>query len=126
VNLLYNGVQKVQDQSEDVIEVDFVPNDDPVTGEMFASMSRTLFFVNQLTHVVDKIQTFPLYEGDVKNTLTEEVYLTDYQAVNGLMVPFHQTVFTDGKLDEDLKLSSVSFNVGLPDSDFALPKAGER
>ena len=122
VNLLYQGVQQVQAQSEDVIEVDFVPSDDPSAGKAFATMSRTLFYVNQSTRLVDKIQSTPLYEGDNQNTLTEEVYLADYRSINGLLVPFHQTVFVDGKLETDLTFASVTLNVGLSDAEFALPQ----
>ncbi len=123
VNLIYQGTAQVQGQAEDVIELDFVPNLDPVSGAMFASMSRTLYYVNQATRLVDKIQSTPLYEGDMKNTVTEEVYLADYRSVNGLMVPFRQTVFADGKLDSDITFTSVNLNVGLSDSEFALPQA---
>src|SRR5947209_6804285 len=49
VNLLYKGVAQVSGQSDDVIEIDFVPNLDPVQGPIFASMNQTLFFVNQTT-----------------------------------------------------------------------------
>jgi hypothetical protein len=122
-NLLYQGTVQVQGQPEDVIEVDFVPNLDPVQAPQFASMSRTLFFVNQSTRLVDKIQTTPFYEGDNKNTFTEEVYLADYRPVNGLLVPFRQTVFIDGKLDTDITFTAVNLNVGLSDAEFALPQA---
>jgi len=33
--------------------------------------------------------------------------------VNGISVPFHQTTYTDGNLESDLVLSSVSFKVRL-------------
>lgn len=124
VNLLYNGVQKMQGQSEDVIEIDFVPTLDPLVGPLYATMSRTLFFVNQTTGFVDKIQRSVFYEGNQNHSVGEEVYLADYRPVSGLLVPFHQTVFMDGKLDTDIKFTSVSFNVGFSDSDFALPKVG--
>jgi hypothetical protein len=122
-NLIYRGTAQVQGQPEDVIELDFVPNLDPVQGPIFASMSRTLYFVNQTTRLVDKIQSTPLYEGDMKNTFTEEVYLTDYRSVNGLMVPFHQTIFMNSTLDSDITFTSFNLNVGLSDSEFALPQA---
>jgi len=123
VNLIYKGVAQVQGQPEDVIEVDFVPNLDPVQGPLFASMSRTLYFVNQSTRLVDKTQRSAFAEGDMNSTFTEEVYLADYRSVNGLMVPFHQTVIIDGKVDSDVTFGSVSLNVGLLDSEFALPQA---
>jgi hypothetical protein len=121
VNLLSNGVAQVQGQPEDVIEVDFVPDLSPASGAIFASMNRTLFFVNQATHLVDKIQRATFYEGDQDHTFNEEVYLADYRSVNGMLVPFHQSVFIDGQLDTDLTFTSVSFNVGLADSEFAVP-----
>ncbi len=123
VNLLYNGVAQVQGQAEDVIEVDFVPNLSPVSGPIFAAMSRTLFFVNQSTRLVDKIQSTPFYEGDDKDSVTEETYLSDYRSINGLLVPFHQTLFVDGTLSTDLTFTSVNLNAGLADSEFALPQA---
>ena len=112
VNLIYQGTSQIQGQPEDVIELDFVPNLDPVQGPIFASMSRTLYFVNQATRLVDKIQSTPLYEGDMKNTFTEEVYLTDYRSVNGLMVPFHQTIFMNSTLDSDITFTFVQLECG--------------
>ena len=121
VNLLYQGTAQVQGQSEDVIEIDFVPDLSLASGSLMASMSRTLFFVNQTTRLVDKTQRSTFYEGDQDDTVNEEVYFTDYRPVNGLLVPFHQQVFIDGQLDADLTLSTAAINVGLPDSDFVLP-----
>ena len=121
VNLLFKGVVQVQGQSEDVIEIDFIP--DLANGPLYASMSSTLFFVNQTTWLVDKIQRSTFYEGDQNHTFSEETYFADYRPVSGMMVPFHQTVFIDGQLDTDLRVNSVSFNVGLFDSEFGLPKA---
>lgn len=122
VNVIYKGTTKILDQAEDVIEVDFVPNLDPVQGALYASMSKTLFFVNQTTHLIDKIQGTPFAEGSDKNIFTEELYLSDYRLVNGLIIPFRQTLFIDSQLDTDIKLDTVTFNVGLLDSDFALPQ----
>jgi hypothetical protein len=122
VNLLYKGTGQVQGQSENIIEIDYVPNLDPVQGPILASMSRTLFFVNQSTNLVDKIQSTPVYEGSDKNTYTEEVYLSGYQSVVGMLVPSRQTVFVNGQLDSDFQFSSITGNVGLPDSEFSLPQ----
>ena len=67
VNLLYQGTANVQGQSEGVIELDFVPNLSPGSGPIFASMSRTLFFVNQTTKLVDKTQRATFFEHDATN-----------------------------------------------------------
>lgn len=123
VNLLYKGTAQLQGQSENVIEIDFVPNLDPVSGPIFASMSSTEIFVNQTTNLVDKIQRSTFYEGNQNNTFNEELYFSDYRSVAGLSIPFHLSVYVDGQLDTDLKFTAVNLNVGLPDSDFALPNA---
>ena len=121
VNLLYKGTAQIQNQSESVIEVDFVPN--LANGAMFASMSRTLFFVNQTTWMVDKIQRSTFYENDQNTTFNEEAYFSNYETVSGMLVPLHVTVYVDGKMDTDLQFTSVTLNVGLPDSDFLIPAA---
>jgi len=123
VNLIYRGTGRIQGQAEDIIELDFVPNLDPIQGPLLASMSRTLYFVNRATQLVDKIQSTPFNEGDKENTFTEEVFLTNYQSVNGLLVPFQETVFIDGKLDTNITLTTFNLNVGLSDSEFSLPQA---
>jgi hypothetical protein len=120
VNLLYKGTAQIQGQPENVIEIDFVPN--LANGPMFASMSATVFFVNQATQMVDKIQRSTFYEGDQNATFNEETYFSNYQAVSGVLVPIHVTVYVDGKMDTDLLFTSVTLNVGLPDSDFAIPQ----
>jgi hypothetical protein len=119
VNLLYKGTAQLQSQTESVIEIDFIPN--LANGSLYASWSATLFFVNQATGLVDKIQRSTFYEGDQNHTFNEETYFADYRSVNGMLVPFHQTVFIDGQIDTDLQLTVVNFNVGFLDSDFALP-----
>lgn len=122
VNLIYQGTAVVQGQAEDVVEIDFVPDLSPGGGPIFAAKSRILFFVNQATRLVDKTQRATFFEGDPTNTFSEESYYEDYRSVNGMLVPFHQTVFIDGKLDSDLKLTSLDFNVGVSDSDFVVPE----
>jgi hypothetical protein len=119
VNVLYKGTARIQAQSEDVIEIDFVPT--LMNGAMLASMSRASFFVNQTTKLVDKIQRATFYEGDDKNTFNEETYFTNYHSVNGMLVPYHVSVFVDGKLDTDIAITALNVNVGLLDTDFALP-----
>jgi hypothetical protein len=120
VNLLYKGVSQVHGQSEDVIEIDFIPN--LANGSLYASWSATLFYVNQTTSLVDKIQRSTFYEGDQNDTVNEETYFADYRSVNGMLVPFHQTVFINGQMDTDLAFSAVTLNVGLADSDFVVPQ----
>jgi len=122
VNVIYQGTADVQGQAEDIVEIDFIPDLSPGGGPIFASKSRTLFFINQSTKLVDKTQHDTFFEGNLATTFSEEIYYADYRSVNGMLVPFHQILFIDGKLDTDLRLTSVNFNVGLSDSDFVIPE----
>lgn len=120
INLLYKGTAQVQNQTEDVIEIDFIPN--LANAAFFASSSATLLYVNQTTQLVDKIQRASFYEGDEKHTFNEETYFSNYQSVNGVLVPYHVSVFVDGQPESDFVFTSAQLNVGLPDSDFAIPQ----
>jgi hypothetical protein len=46
---------------------------------------------------------------------------SDYRQINGLNVPFHQEEFAGGQMLLSLQFDTVSFNTGIPSSDFALP-----
>ncbi len=121
ISVQYLGTAQVSGQTADIVAVSFIPTADPTQGPIYASMTQTLFFVDQATGVVDKIQYTDYAENDPSSTQKVEVYFGNYQAVNGISVPFHQTIFTDGNLESDIMLQSVSFNVGLTDAEFALP-----
>jgi outer membrane lipoprotein-sorting protein len=120
ISLAYQGTAQVNGQSTNVIAVSFVPYTDLAQGPVFAAVTQTIFYVDKVTGLVDKVQYTNYDESGSGSTIKIEDYLTQYQAVSGISVPFHQTTYADGNLSADLVLSSVSFNVGLPDSLFAL------
>ena len=49
-----------------------------------------------------------------------EVRFSNYQQVNGILLPFHIEKFLNGGLVLDLTIGSATINSGLPDSDFIL------
>jgi hypothetical protein len=116
ISLSYKGVAAIQGQSDDMVEVEILSNNqDPI---------QTVFFINQSNGLVDKIQSISFNEGDSKAAVNEELYLSDYRLVSGIQVPFIQILFVDGKAHSQVDLTSAAFNVGLLDSEFALPKGG--
>jgi len=121
ISVLYEGTAQVNGGTASVIAVSLVPTTDPADGPLFASMTKTLFYINQVTGLIDKIQSTN-YDEKSSNAQTVVVYLSNYQTVSGISVPFHQTTYSDGNLYSDLVLSNVSFNVGLSDSDFTVPQ----
>ncbi len=121
IQVQYLGVTRINGQNTDIIGISLVPTTDPVQGPIYASMTQTLFFVDQQTSLIDKVQYTNYAENNLSSTQTVEVYFNNYQLANGILVPFHQTIYEDGAIDSDIALSSVTFNVGLTDAEFALP-----
>jgi len=127
ISLTYQGTAQVNGHTTSVIAVSYVPSTDPTAGQFFAAVTKTLFYVDQATGLVDKIQYENYEEGNSQQYhRTIEDYFDGYQMVNGIAVPFHQSTYAVGKLEADLILTSVTFNVGLSDSDFTLPQGGQQ
>jgi hypothetical protein len=122
IALAYRGSAQVNGQTTDVVAISFVPTNDPVQGPLFSKMTETLFYVDQTTSLIDKIQYRNNDEGSSNGSQLVELYLSNYQAVNGIVLPLHQITYADGSLDSDLILNNVTFNVGLSDSQFVLPQ----
>lgn len=123
MSVQYEGTAQVNGQIADVVAVSFIPTTDPTQAQTYASMTQTLFFVNQSTGLVDKIQYTNQFENN-STTETIEVYFSGYQIVNGISVPFHEMIYAGGVLDSEIVLTMIKFNQGLPDDLFALPVGG--
>jgi outer membrane lipoprotein-sorting protein len=124
-SVTYEGTAQVNGHLANVVAVCFVPRKGLTEGRIFASITKTLFYVDQATGMVDKVQYENYEEGNLQQYhQTMEEYFTQYKNVNGIAVPFHQVTYAGGKLEADLVLTSVTFNVGLSDSDFTLPQRG--
>ena len=120
VVLQYQGTAVVDGRTTDKLALTLVP--DPKHARI-ASLTATLnklFFVDQSTGLILKIQFTNYSENYPDDGVQREVLYSDYRPVNGILIPFHQVTYNDGTLESDLVLNSVSFNVGLLDSDFTL------
>ena len=105
-----------------------VPNSFAVTlipttaiGDYYRGLTKTIFTVDPNSGLIISMQLTAHGEGSLKDTYPVQIVYANYQAVNGVMVPFHQTTYENGTMTTDLVLNSVAFNVGVPDSDFTLP-----
>jgi hypothetical protein len=107
---------------ENVIAVGLGISTDPRQAQIQQGMSRTVFYVNSATGLVDRVEYTSYSEApNAGMPMQIQEVFSDYRNVNGVIVPFHQTTFCDGRLESDLQLNAVSFNLGLPDSDFVVP-----
>jgi hypothetical protein len=116
------GQATVSGQPADLVALSVVPTSDEKQAPYFRSQTRTTFWVDQMSSFVTKMQYVLAAENDSNVQSQIETIFSDYRNVKGLWVPFHQSTYADGNLESDLVLTSVEFNVGLSDSEFALPQ----
>jgi len=122
INVQLVGTSQVNGQPATVVALSVLPVKDSATAQLISLTDRTLFFIDQASYAVTKIQYSIHPENDPNSDQTLEIYFGAYRLVNGIAVPFHQTTYIDGNLESELVLTSISFNVGLPDSEFAIPQ----
>jgi hypothetical protein len=104
-----------------VIALSFIPTADPQWVQFYRSTTQNLFYIDQATALVSKIEYKNFADNDSNFSEKIEVFYTDYRPVSGVLVPFTQTTYADGRLQSTLTLTSVAFNAGLPDSEFTVP-----
>lgn len=102
------------------VALSYVPNPASSNATDFAAMTRHVFHIDQKSGLVLKIDYKNCGENDPSACENVETVYSDYRSVQGVLVPFLQTTSTDGKPYSQVLLKSVSFNVGLSDSLFAL------
>jgi hypothetical protein len=90
-------------------------------ADYYRGLTKTIFTVDANSGLITSMQLTAHGEASMTDTYQVQILFANYQAVNGVMVPFHQTTYEDGTMTSDLVLNSIAFNVGVPDSDFALP-----
>ncbi|MGH9713865.1 MAG: hypothetical protein ACRD5M_11265 [Candidatus Acidiferrales bacterium] len=107
---------------DNVIAVSLGQSTIPGQADIQKSISRTLFYINQASGLVDRVQYTRFSEAPHPGIpIQVEQSFSDYRNVGGNLVPFHNTTRCDGIIESDLQLNSISFNVGVPASDFTLP-----
>ena len=90
-------------------------------ADYYRGLTKTIFTVDPNSGLITSTQLTAHGEGSMKDTYQVQIVYANYQAVNGVMVPFHQTTYENGTMTSDLVINSIAFNVGVPDSDFTLP-----
>lgn len=89
-------------------------------GPTYQQLSTSDFYLDAGT-LLPVATVFNAHPDDNANTnLRVEIDFSNYQAVNGFLVPMHIQRFLQGSLTVDLAMSSTVFNAGLPLSVFAI------
>src|SRR5438874_2367102 len=94
---------------------------DSTKADYYRAATKTTYTVDPITGLINSVEIMNFAQDDPNSGVPEKVSFSDYRQAIGLLVPFHQTGYMNGKLQFDITLDSVAFNVGVPDSDFALP-----
>jgi hypothetical protein len=112
--------------TDSVVAISMGQSDDPFQVQIQRTLSRTLFYINSASGIVDKIEHDYYSEAPnpgIRMHIVET--FSDYRNVGGIAVPFHRATFVDGNPESDLQLSSIGFNVGVPASDFVVPAVAQ-
>lgn len=78
-----------------------------------------IYYFDPENYVPIMVKTFAT-SGDMKGMAMEQ-YLSDYQEVEGLMMPFSMTTKVMGQTVANLKFTKIECNVPVQDSEFAFP-----
>lgn len=120
MELKYVGSDSVNGQPSDVVSISYIPSDaqDP---NFWRNTTRTLFYVDQSTKLVSKVQYQNFAENNTNVSKKIEIVFSDYRPVSGVLVPFQQSTYSNGRLLSTITFTSAALNVGLTFSDFDLP-----
>ena len=82
---------------------------------------------NSTVYFIDKENFVPIMaksvikKGPAKGKTSESI-MSDYQEVNGLMLPFTMDQKFDGQLQASIAIEKIEFNVEIDDKEFAFPE----
>jgi hypothetical protein len=122
VKVQSKGSSTVNSSVTNDVGLSYVPNLASPDASAFEKMTQHIFHLDQSTGLVLKVDYQNCAENDTNACQKVETVFSDYRSVQGVLVPFVQTTSIDGEPYSQVVLKSVSFNVGLSDSLFALVK----
>jgi hypothetical protein len=119
--LAYVGLETQNGRSVQHIQsYHYVPANRPSATALIQRLSTVDYFLDSQTFVPLSI-TFNTHPDDADGTnIAVEIDFSNYQNVNGILVPFHITKLWQGNLLLDFTVTNVAINTGLPDSLFAI------
>jgi len=88
--------------------------------QTFADGFKAMLYIDSETHLMFKSKAKTLNPMGVE--VEAETIMTDYENVEGIMMPKSMTVFQDGAEFMTMAFSEISFNSGLEDSFFEMKK----
>ena len=122
MQLKYMGSSVVDNDPNDVIAIGEVPAAGAITPGSSVAPNQSFFYVNSTSGLVSRMQKLHFAETETDSSAQVEIRYSNYQNVDGVMVPFLQETYVDGSLQMDLVLTSASFGNDISVSDFNIGK----
>jgi hypothetical protein len=88
--------------------------------QSFASITRTIFDLDQTTGFVTRMQ-FTNFSENSESSRTIEIKFSNYAQTSGVAIPLKQEIFANGSLESTLNITSVNCQSAISDSEFVLP-----
>ncbi len=124
VSLHYSGTENVAGQPAHRVEISrqSLTEGSPTGAKHRAN--RLIVWISAASALPVQIASTTIAIDNPSAVTTTVRVLSDYRAVGGVAVPFRQQVQqANGQVLYTLQLTSINFNVGLSDVEFALPAA---
>jgi hypothetical protein len=98
----------------------YTPSKRPAVTALNQTLSTTDIYLDStsLLPLAFAFNTHP--DDDSATNITVEIDFSNYQRVAGLLVPLHIQKFIWNGLTLDFTVTSIAFNTGIPDSQFAI------
>lgn len=119
VSTQYMGTANVNGSTADVIALGVYSATKATSAQSESQLTQKLFYIDHSSSLILRMQEIH-YSENGSDSDGVEIRYSDYRSVQGVMVPFDQQTYANGKLVFDFSVSNVSFGVTLPDSDFVL------
>ena len=123
VNVQYEGRSVFNNKSVDSVAVSSFKG--KTDEEIAQNIDRTKLhlFLNTDTGLLEGMSYLNYSENDPTFVQTFQVIYSNYQSIQGFMVPLQQDTFADGKPFLSLTISTIAFDGSVADSDFNLAGA---
>jgi hypothetical protein len=109
-------LQSYQNSSALASQINF-PNG---TTSKLAQLSMTDIYIDGTTFLPVALVFNAHPDNNATANIRVEIDYSNYQPVNGVLVPYHVQKFYQGILLQDLEITNVAVNTGLPSSDFTI------
>lgn len=116
-NVLHAGVEVVAGRPAHHLRLSASPTDN-TPPEIEDMMSEFHVYVDQASMLVVRTRTFIFSPEAVQNRTAVETYYDDYRQVGGVPIPFHIRSYISGRLETEIRLTTVSLGAAVSDADF--------